>query len=247
MPGFGRLRRIFSANIIEVIFGVVGLALVVYSIFAIEQRAYAVEQMMSQASQHLAPEVSSPAPQLGDTGERVHLGSPNFTNWSTSRIESYNSSFAGGLPIAAILQIPAIDLSAPVVPGTTDAVLNVAAGHIAATAGIGEPGNMAIAAHRDSYFRRLGELRVGDTIDLVVNGETWTYKTRAHFVVDPQDTFVLNPTPSQTITLITCYPFYYVGAAPERYIVQGELISAPAQPGTLPKYPNQTNRKENRQ
>jgi len=129
--------------------------------------------------------------------------------------------------------------------GTTDAVLNIAAGHIRSTAGLGEPGNMAIAAHRDSYFRRLGELRVGDTIDLVVNGEIWTYKTRAHFVVDPHDTFVLDPTSSQTITLVTCYPFYYVGSAPERYIVQGELIAAPTQPNTIRQHTNQTLTKEN--
>ena len=100
------------------------------------------------------------------------------------------------------------------------------AGRIEGTAWIDSPGNLGIAGHRDGFFRDLKDIEVGDSIDMLTHQGNSEFVVSSITIVDPTDVSVLAPTDSSTITLVTCYPFYFVGHAPKRYIVKGELVSS---------------------
>jgi sortase A len=118
------------------------------------------------------------------------------------------------------MSIDKLDIHVPVFNGTDDLTLNRGAGRIIGTARVGETGNLGIAGHRDGFFRGLKDSAVGDRIQLkTVHGEIH-YAVSSIDIVDPEDVSVLAPTVEDTITLVTCYPFYYVGHAPKRYIVK---------------------------
>jgi sortase A len=121
------------------------------------------------------------------------------------------------------LEIPSLGVSTIVREGEDARTLQLAIGHIAGTALPGAPGNMGLAAHRDTFFRRLREINPGDVIRFVAVEGTFTYAVESTLVVDPDDLWVLNPTPEPSLTLVTCYPFTYVGDAPERFIVRARL------------------------
>jgi sortase A len=139
----------------------------------------------------------------------------------------------------AVLEIPKIHLEAPVLNGTDAVTLNHAVGRIAGTARLGEPGNIGIAGHRDTFFRGLKDLQRGDTIKLKTRERTDTYIVDEIQIVTPQDVRVLGPRAHPSLTLVTCYPFYFVGNAPQRYIVMasltGERRSGPGQSVQSPK------------
>jgi len=155
---------------------------------------------------------------------------PDFSLWSERRIRDYQESLAAHFsPAIAILRIPKIHVEVPVLEGTDDLSLNRGVGHVASTAYPGENGNSAIAGHRDGFFRGLKDVGLGDTIEVVALGQTKTYVIDRITIVDPSDVSVLQPRPHASLTLITCYPFYFVGSAPKRYIVQASMAEfAPA-------------------
>jgi sortase A len=127
--------------------------------------------------------------------------------------------------VVARLEIPSLGVSAMVREGQDSRTLRLAIGHIAGTALPGAAGNVGLAAHRDTFFRRLGEVKADDTIRLVTLRGTFTYRVSGTRIVEPDDVWVLDPTDEGTLTLVTCYPFVYVGAAPRRFIVQARLIA----------------------
>lgn len=149
---------------------------------------------------------------------------PDTTNWSAARIEHYQASLEQheGLP-EALLRIPSIDLEVPVITGTDELTLNRAVGRIPGTARIRDSGNLGIAGHRDGFFRGLKDVGTGDLIELVTLDGTRSYEIRNIWIVDPADVSVLQPTDTSSLTLVTCYPFYFVGHAPQRYIVRAVL------------------------
>ena len=130
------------------------------------------------------------------------------------------------------LEIPTLGVSTIVREGEDARTLQLAVGHIAGTALPGAAGNMGLAGHRDTFFRRLREIDPGDVIRLVAVDGTYTYVVDSTQIVDPDDLWVLDPTPEPSLTLVTCYPFTYLGAAPERFIVRARLVPAraPAKP-----------------
>jgi sortase A len=136
-----------------------------------------------------------------------------------------------GLPLA-VIALPQHDLRVPVFEGTSELTLNDGAGWIVGTARPGEDGNIGIAGHRDSFFRALKDAKVGDVIELSTLKETDTYTVDQIEIVDPKDVSVLGPRPLPSLTLVTCYPFYFVGPAPQRFIVHA-VLSAKAQPPVL--------------
>jgi len=144
----------------------------------------------------------------------------NFELWSIKRIAAYQDSLTKKteMPLA-ILRIPKISLEAPVFNDTDDLTLNRGVGRILGTAQIGQPGNLGIAGHRDGFFRGLKDIELGDTIELQLPGGTDRYAVSQIQVVAPEDTYVLRQQSEPTLTLVTCYPFYYVGSAPKRYVV----------------------------
>lgn len=121
--------------------------------------------------------------------------------------------------VIAVLRIPRIDLQVPVGMGTDEAVLMRGAGHIEGTAAPGSAGNVAIAAHRDSFFRGLKDVVVGDLIELESAHRVDAYRITRLSVVAPSNVQVLADTGSPVLTLVTCFPFYFVGHAPQRFIV----------------------------
>ena len=125
----------------------------------------------------------------------------------------------------ARLDAPALRLSATVLEGSDPATLGRAAGHIEQTPLPGEPGNIGIAGHRDTVFRPLRNVKAGDELTLTTADRIFTYRVSETSIVNPQDVSVLDPTPRQALTLVTCYPFTYIGAAPKRFIVRAELIA----------------------
>ena len=122
------------------------------------------------------------------------------------------------------LTIPSVGISAIVLEGDDAGTLNVAPGHIPGTALPGRKGNVAIAGHRDTFFRNLETIRLGDSIQLRTLRGTYIYKVDSTQVVDPSRTDVLLTSGASTLTLVTCYPFHFVGPAPKRFIVQSHLV-----------------------
>ncbi len=150
----------------------------------------------------------------------LEVGSPDQSLWSESRISSWQQSVADGpRQVLAILDMPGIDLEVPVFQGEMDR----GPAWIAGTARPGEAGNIGISGHRDGYFRALKDAKVGDSLTLRTAAGSEAYVIEDIFIVDPIDVEVLDPTPDQAITLVTCYPFYYLGSAPQRYIVRARL------------------------
>ncbi len=126
---------------------------------------------------------------------------------------------AGGGSIVGRLEIPRLGLKAMVLEGVAPRTLALALGHIPGTALPGAAGNVGIAGHRDTLFRVLRGVQAGDAIVLTTVEGSFQYRVKSCEVVGPRETRVLNDTPQPSLTLLTCYPFYYVGPAPERFIV----------------------------
>jgi LPXTG-site transpeptidase (sortase) family protein len=123
------------------------------------------------------------------------------------------------------VDIPRLKLSAAVAEGDDDKTLGKAVGHLPDTPLPWQRrGNVALAAHRDGLFRKLEGIRIGDDVRLVTTRGEFQYHVKKTHIVDPDDVWVIAPTETPTITLITCYPFSFVGNAPRRFIVQAELV-----------------------
>ena len=144
----------------------------------------------------------------------------DFTMWSPKRILAYRESLVTKTdPPIAVLLVRKIHLKVPVFDGTDDLTLNRGAGRIIGTGKIGENGNVAIAAHRDGFFRGLKDVARGDAIELVTPDKTIHFVIDRTEVVRPDDVRVLSYTEVPSLTLITCFPFYFVGSAPDRFVV----------------------------
>jgi sortase A len=123
------------------------------------------------------------------------------------------------------IEIGNLGISAIVLAGNGTRTLRRAVGHIPGTSLPGEEGNVGLAGHRDSFFRRLGEVSKGDVIRMLTPYGKMTYEVDRVFVVDPEDVHVLEPRGNgEVLTLVSCYPFYYVGPAPRRFIVQARRL-----------------------
>lgn len=168
-------------------------------------------------------------PQDLNSGTNGAGKSPDFKLWSAKRIQGYQESLAAHFaPAIAVLSIPKIHLEVPVLEGTDDLSLNRAVGHIKGTPKPGEAGNVGIAGHRDGFFRGLKDVAAGDSIEVTTQKETSVYVIDQIVIVDPTNVSVLAPRSRSSITLVTCYPFYFVGSAPQRFIVQASLKSSAA-------------------
>ncbi|MGB5658738.1 MAG: class D sortase [Thermoanaerobaculia bacterium] len=151
----------------------------------------------------------------------------DYSLWDEGRIEEYEESLGHDFgPPVAIVRIPALDLQVPLLEGTDDLVLNRGVGRIVGTARPGELGNIGIAGHRDGFFRGLKDIGEGDTIELETLTATDIYRIDGITIVTPQDVHVLEHQSVPTLTLVTCYPFYFVGKAPKRYIVSATLVES---------------------
>ena len=126
------------------------------------------------------------------------------------------------------LEVPRLNISVVAREGADVRTLRRAVGHVPSTAWPGERGNAAFAGHRDSFFRNLRGIRTGDRIIVTTSDGRHEYVVRDTRIVEPTDVAVLDPTPDSTLTLVTCYPFSYIGPAPQRFIVRAALDGTPA-------------------
>lgn len=133
---------------------------------------------------------------------------------------------ATGTLAIAVLRIPGIKLEVPVGYGTDESVLRRGAGLVEGTAAPGTRGNVAIAGHRDTFFRGLENVAVGDLVELETFDRRLTYRIATLSVVEPTDVHVLADSGESELTLVTCYPFYFVGNAPQRFIVRAVVADA---------------------
>ncbi len=145
--------------------------------------------------------------------------------WSPGRAAAYVEAAAAPGTADAILRIPSLALEVPVYPSTSELDLNRGAGHIEGTAPPGPEGHVGIAGHRDGFFRMLERLALDAEMHLDTPAARLRYRVVDIRIVAPEDVHVLAPTVKPTLTLVTCYPFYFLGAAPERYIVRAELVA----------------------
>jgi sortase A len=156
---------------------------------------------------------------------------PDVRLWSKQRVAAYQASLTSQLPFPlGVVKIPSIHLEVPLLEGTDDLTLNRAVGHIEGTAVPGSSGNVGVAGHRDGFFRGLKEIQSGDVIELINQNRTDRYVVDEILIVSPEETSVLSDRSRPSLTLVTCYPFYFVGSAPLRYIVHASRV-APGQQG----------------
>jgi sortase A len=152
--------------------------------------------------------------------ERMRAAAPAVENDS---VPLHSGSVIGSL------DIPRLRLSAMIAEGDDDATLSMAIGHLSDTPLPWHEGNSALAGHRDTFFRPLQHIRIGDELRVSTVRGDFRYQVRETMVVGPDDVWVLDPTDRPMLTLITCYPFNYVGKAPRRFIVRAERTSTSPQ------------------
>jgi sortase A len=150
---------------------------------------------------------------------------PDQALWSAGRIAAFTNTLGRHTgPVLGVFEIPKFDLELPIYDGATDLHMDRGIARIEDTAMPGQgDGNIGIAGHRDGYFRVLKDIRFGDEISVTTPAGKQTYVVEQLMIVDPSAVEVLDYTPVPSITLVTCYPFYFVGHAPERFIVRAVL------------------------
>jgi sortase A len=130
--------------------------------------------------------------------------------------------------IIGILEIPELKAELPIIEGTDEEELEKGVGHYAGTVFPGQKDQILLSGHRDTVFRKIGELKLGDELIVRMPYGDFTYEIIDSFIVDADDTTVIKPTaPEEILTLSTCYPFYFVGSAPDRYILTAKRVEDP--------------------
>jgi sortase A len=174
-----------------------------------------------------APPQAPLAPPAPPPRKLTWSGKVDMALWSPGRVKAYTAALQQQTPTAlAILRIPRLELEVPVYDGTTDAVLDLAAGRIEGTALPGTTGNVGIAAHRDGFFRVLKDLKEGDALVLDTPVATEQYRVEWIKITTPDDVSVIDATPDRAVTLVGCFPFYHRGPAPQRFIVRAVPVPA---------------------
>lgn len=217
-----RSSNIKGASGFERMLLVAGLLLVSFYVAA---RFHGVVYSHAELNRFWRMRESASKGRAGSTSLR-DAANPDFELWSAQRIAAYNQSLSSAAPLPlAVLNIPAINLEVPVLEGTDDFTLNRAVGHIEGTPVPGKSGNVGIAGHRDGFFRGLKDIHQGDAIELFTKKDKVRYVVDEIQIVSPEDVSVLRSRSESSLTLVTCYPFYFVGSAPKRYIVHASIVN----------------------
>lgn len=235
--------------ILELMFWVVGIAMILTYFLATAgletQRKQGIDQFtqaQAQATESVRLTHSARLEDLSLPGQTMLSQTLSFPNERAVEpapdpaVDANANADIDSLPVA-VLRIASLELEVPVYPDVTELNLSRGAGWIGGTAAPNAGGNMAIAAHRDQYFRPLKDIQVGDIMELESHTDRGEYRVSRITIVDPDNVSVLEDTKESTLTLVTCYPFYFIGNAPQRYIVQAVAVDQPGNvsaPGTIP-------------
>ena len=229
-PAVPAARMAIALRALETLLLVTGATLlVVYAAAQVDARQgheQGLEAFAQARAELAAAAVSPPAPAALPLEQ---ASDPDRSLWGERRIAAYRDSLRlhHDAPLG-VLKIPSIHLEAPIFDSTSELTLNRGIGRIEGTAVVGGAGNLGLAAHRDGFFRPLKDVHVGDTIGVESLRGTTLYRITELMVVEPTDVQVLAPTNTATLTLVTCYPFYFIGEAPQRYIVKAVVSGATA-------------------
>lgn len=177
--------------------------------------AFTLTQVEAAGSKGQSNELTGARPAQGDSRDVSR----------TRTVATEGDSLLPSSKILGRLEIPALHLKTPIVDDDDYGSLLRGAGHIRGTAMPGGLGNFVIAAHRDTYFRPLAGIKAGMQMRVVTKEETFTYIVDSFKVVNPEDVYVLDTGDVPQMTLITCYPFHYIGAAPQRFAVSAHLLT----------------------
>jgi sortase A len=156
------------------------------------------------------------------TSESVltNVREPDYSLWNATRITDYEESLEAELPPPlAILTIDKLNINVPIWNGTDDLVLNRGAGRIKGTATMSEAGNLGLSGHRDGFVRGFKDIQIGDEIEIQTTKGVQSYEVSSIDIVPKSDISPLAPSDEKIVTVVTCYPFYFVGNAPKRLIV----------------------------
>lgn len=226
--GRGKKSKVRIIRAVELSLSALGLALIgFYAVARLDGYVNSrVDLEEAQTSRALPPSGSSAMSGLESAPQASWASPVDFRHWSASRIAAFERfvDVKPARPIA-VLQIPKLDLEVPVFKGTGKLSLNRGVGWIEGTAAPGHGGNIGIAGHRDSFFRGLRYLDRGDEILLATKEGTDFYRVNRAEIVRPSETSVLKSDSGRSLTLVTCYPFYYIGRAPRRFVVEANLRS----------------------
>ncbi|MFD2165913.1 class D sortase [Thalassotalea euphylliae] len=146
--------------------------------------------------------------------------------WSDIRKQKYaRLALVTDKKPVGVLTIEGISINVPIFEGVSDEELDLGVGRVPGTGTLKGQGNLVIAGHRDSFFRHLGQLSPGQTIEVsTLKGQQTVYEITGHTITTPDDTAIMNDGRDDELTLVTCYPFYFVGSAPQRYIIKAKRI-----------------------
>jgi len=159
------------------------------------------------------------------TSVKAQTGEPDTTLWNAQRIKDYQDGLmVNADPPIGVLTISDINVQMPIYDGSEDLNLDRGVGRIKGTTWLGQEGNLGIAGHRDGVFRGLKDIQHGARIQVLSVYGVDTYEVSGIKIVEIDDVSVLHPTTEKMLTLVTCYPFYFVGHAPKRYIVHASAV-----------------------
>lgn len=160
-----------------------------------------------------------------------------FQRQESNQLQLLNTTPAASHPLPLLttgligrIEIPRLGVSAIIIEGISTTTLRRAVGHIPGTAMPGQPGTVGISGHRDTFFRPLRNIRQNDIITLTTLRGDYRYRVVSTRIVSPLNVAVLYPGKNEILTLVTCYPFYFIGSAPDRFIVRAERINEKNEP-----------------
>ena len=219
-PRFARLRKLFTPELPFIVLILVGVGLTVWSLMAIRDQtvsSVAAQSRPSDVSQSTAIEESTSAASATETD----------TAWIDDVMAQSRQRIAPTPKPGekfGTLEIPVLKKTLPIVEGTGDAELKKGVGHFLGSVMPGQPDNCVLSGHRDTVFTGLGELSKGDLLVVKTSAGEFTYSITGKRIVDKDDRTVIVPKDHAVLTVTTCYPFEYVGSAPDRYILSADLV-----------------------
>jgi len=188
---------------------------------AMLHRTFSSRSALAQFDQMKAVAAESSKVEVLEVGDETKV---DYSLWSRERKRAHQESLVAlkGAPVA-VLTVGRLGIRVPVFDGTDDLVLNRGAGWIGGTAHPGQDGNIGIAGHRDGFFRGLKDVKKGDKLELATLQSVRHYAVDEIEIVTPDNVRVLQERSAPSVTLVTCYPFYFIGDAPQRWIVHAAL------------------------
>jgi sortase A len=212
--------------------GLLCLGLVAFAVVDARWFAYQEGRRLDRALRAAREAAAAPESRMAGKGLARRRGAPGPAS-ETDRLDTFRPGGPPALPpapegsVLGRIEIPRVGVSSLVLEGVSGPTLRRGVGHIAGTPlprVTRLPGNLGLAGHRDTVFRGLKDIRKGDSINLDTLSGTYSYVVDWAQVVDPDDVGVLAASNQPELTLVTCYPFYYVGSAPERFVVRAHLL-----------------------